>query len=99
MKYDPDALDTSLAAAVGDDPMLVAELRSVFLASARNHADALGRATGAAEWRDAAIRLHGLAASFGATDLMLLADRAGREPDHDSAALAEIRAMIDGLTI
>lgn len=93
MQYDPGTLETALAAAVGHDPALVAELRSVFLLSARGHADALGRAAGAPEWRDAAVRLHGLAASFGALELMALADRAvagGRDP----ALLAGIVAAI-----
>lgn len=99
MKHDPAALDTALAAAVGDDPMLVAELRSIFLASARGHADALDRAMSAADWRDAALRLHGLAASFGAIELMVLADHASSASACDSALLAEIHGAIGDLTV
>lgn len=97
MKYDPAAFDAALAAAVGDDPMLVAELRSVFLKSALGHADALGRAGSAAEWRTAAMRLHGLAASFGAIDLMGLAGRASEGSIGDHALLRDIRGVIEGL--
>lgn len=97
MQHDPGTLETTLAAAVGHDPALVAELRSVFLASARGHADALGRAAGAADWRDAGVRLHGLAASFGALDLMALADRAVNGRPHDSALVAGIVAAIAAL--
>ena len=41
MAYDPGALHAALAAAVGDDPTLVAELRSAFVASAASLADLL----------------------------------------------------------
>ncbi|MEA3016770.1 MAG: hypothetical protein QOI38_1492, partial [Sphingomonadales bacterium] len=34
MAYDPGALDASLAAAVGSDPQLMAELRGAFVESA-----------------------------------------------------------------
>ncbi|SNS09171.1 hypothetical protein SAMN06295912_101288 [Sphingomonas laterariae] len=95
MMYDPGALETALAAAVGDDPALVTELRSVFLASARGHADALDRAVGASEWRVAAMRLQGLAASFGAVQLMTLAERAVGGVPGDATMLAAIRRAID----
>jgi hypothetical protein len=52
------------------------ELRSAFLDSARRHVEAMANAASGAEWCEAALRLKGLAASFGATDLMTHADRA-----------------------
>lgn len=95
MMYDPGALETALAKAVGDDPTLVAELRAVFLTSAQSHADALGRANGTSEWHRGAMRLHGLAASFGAVELMALADRAMSSTHRDSALLADIIREIE----
>ena len=98
MTYDPGALEIALAAAVGDDPTLVAELGFVFLASARGHADTLGRAIGGPDWRTAAMRLHGLAASFGAVDLMVQAERAISGTPGDAAALAAISRAIEDFT-
>ncbi|ARS25774.1 hypothetical protein [Sphingomonas sp. KC8] len=95
MTYDPGALEIALAAAVGDDPMLVAELGFVFRTSAHGHADALGRASGAPEWRTAAMRLQGLAASFGAVELMVQAERAIVGSPGDPAVLADIARAID----
>lgn len=79
------ALSTSLAAAVGDDQALVAELQSAFLESASRHVEAMRAAASDNDWREAALRLKGLAASFGATDLMTHAGRAaeGRRGDTD----------------
>ncbi len=64
MAYDPGAIDATLAAAVGDEPQLIAELREAFLDGVRRGLDNLERARGADEWRSAAARLKGLAASF-----------------------------------
>ena len=85
------ALSTSLAAAVGDDQALVAELRGAFLESASRHLDAMRRAPSDADWREAGLRLKGLAASFGATTLMTDAGRAaeGRRGDPDALANVE----------
>lgn len=74
------ALDASLAAALGDDQALVAELRDAFLESARKHFRVMADAASDAEWRDAALRLKGLAASFGAESLMDAAARASESP-------------------
>jgi HPt (histidine-containing phosphotransfer) domain-containing protein len=66
MVYDPGALHIALAAAVGDDPQLVAELRGAFLDSAATLVDQLRRSRCDGNWRMAALRLQGLGASFGA---------------------------------
>ena len=73
MSYDPGALESALAAAVGDDLALIADLRRAFLESANRQADLLGRARCDANWQLAAWRLKGLAASFGVAGLMALA--------------------------
>lgn len=93
MMQDSGVLRAALAAAVGDDPALIAELRAAFLDSATGHADALARARTAADWRVAAWRLQGLAASFGAVGLMVLAERAAATSG-DVAALREIRTAV-----
>lgn len=82
MAYDPGAIDATLAAAVGEDPGLIAELRLAFLESAERCVAALRTAPSDAAWQAAARRLKGLAASFGAVRLMALAEElAGAAPD------------------
>jgi HPt (histidine-containing phosphotransfer) domain-containing protein len=93
------ALNTSLAAAVGDDQALVAELRGAFLESASRHVDAMRRATGDADWHEAGLRLKGLAASFGATALMALAGHAAESPRGDAQAIGEIERALAVLAI
>ena len=44
MAYDPGALNASLAAAVGSDGDLMAELRLAFIESAERQLDLMGRA-------------------------------------------------------
>lgn len=97
MSYDPGALDSALAAAVGDDPALQAELRRAFLESARRQLDAMREAAGGEEWRVAAWRLKGLAASFGVEDMMMLCEAAStaRKPDPD--LLRRIERALDGI--
>ena len=76
MAYDPGALNASLAAAVGNDSELMAELRAAFIDSASRQFDLMGRARCDANWQIAAARLKSLAASFGASGLVGLADEA-----------------------
>lgn len=83
MAYDPGAIDAALAAAVGDEPALVAELRQSFVDGAVAGVRAMRAADGDGTWSVAAMRLRGLAASFGAVRLMALAASAaqgGRDP-------------------
>jgi HPt (histidine-containing phosphotransfer) domain-containing protein len=78
MRYAPLSLNAALVEAVGDDPALVADLRAAFLAGARDHLDLMIRAANDAEWCLAAWKLQGLAASFGAGELMALAEEAAQ---------------------
>lgn len=94
MVYDPGALRTALAAAVGDDPELVAELRAAFLDSAVRTADLLGRARSDLNWQMAARRLQGLAASFGAVELMGIAEDAAAGAPGDPVVLRRVREAI-----
>jgi HPt (histidine-containing phosphotransfer) domain-containing protein len=94
MAYEPGALDAALAAAVGDDPMLVAELRNALVESAERHADLLSRARCDANWHSAAWRLKGLAASFGAMILMQAAAEALEAAPGDPVALRKVNRAI-----
>lgn len=97
MAYDPGAIDTSLAAAVGDDPALIAELRTAFLESVHRSVAMMRSSRGAEEWAAAALRLQSLAGSFGATSLMGLAEEAVRRSAQDGALLHRIDRAIDRL--
>jgi hypothetical protein len=76
MLFDPGALDISLTVAVGEDPQLRAELRRAFLDSAMAMLDRMADAPSDALWFQSALRLKGLAGSFGANEIMRLVDRA-----------------------
>jgi hypothetical protein len=69
-------LQTTLAAAAGDDPALRAELHQAFAESLAGHVDLMRRARCDGNWRVAAMRVKGLAASFHAEQLAELADEA-----------------------
>ena len=94
MAYDPGAIDATLSAAVGDDPALVAELREAFLNSAKAGLQALERSDSDDDWREAALRLKGLAASFGAVRLMALAAETAHGPAHDPGLMRRARRAI-----
>jgi hypothetical protein len=99
MVYDPGALNASLAAAVGSDGNLMAELRAAFIESARRQADLMGRSRCDANWQLAASRLQSLAASFGAVGLQGLADDALAGAPGDPAILRRIHAAIDDFAL
>jgi HPt (histidine-containing phosphotransfer) domain-containing protein len=96
MAYDPGAIDATLAAAVGDDPALIAELRQAFLDSARTNLTAMERARDHAVWKDGSLRLKGLAASFGAIRLMALAGEATEQPGNPEA-LRKLKRAVERL--
>ncbi|MDI1295522.1 MAG: Hpt domain-containing protein [bacterium] len=97
MSYDPGALNAALAAAVGDDTALIADLRVAFMESAARQIDLLGRARCDANWELAAWRLKGLAASFGLTALVALADEAATAAPGDPRILRQLRSALSGL--
>jgi HPt (histidine-containing phosphotransfer) domain-containing protein len=76
MSFSPGSLDHRLAETVGADSAVGRELRALFLASATSHIATMSQAAGIVQWRDEALRLQGLAASFGLTALMEVASRA-----------------------
>ncbi|WP_340314480.1 hypothetical protein [Rhizorhabdus argentea] len=97
MSFEPGTLDHLLAQAVGNDSAVASELRALFLASATMHVAAMSQTAAAASWCEEALKLQGLAASFGMTGLMEAAARAARaDPDpllleSLAGALAECR--------
>ena len=93
MAYDPGAIDATLAAAVGDEPGLIAELRLAFIESVERSRASLANADDDEAWRAAALRLKGLAASFGAVRLMALASEAEAHP-LDPGILAKLNRSI-----
>ncbi|HYG30921.1 MAG TPA: Hpt domain-containing protein [Allosphingosinicella sp.] len=95
MAYDPGALNASLAAAVGSDPQLMAELRGAFVESAARQLDLMGRARCDANWQIAASRLKSVAASFGAIGLLVLADEALDGAPGDPVVLRKLTAAIE----
>jgi len=76
MAFETGALDSTLSAAAGEDPLLFAELRAAFVDSLSRQVDLLGRARCDGNWEMAAQRLRGLGASFQAWPLVALADEA-----------------------
>ena len=97
MAYDPGAIDAALAAAVGDEPALIAELRGAFIDSVQRGLDGLERADGDDAWQHAAFRLKGLAASFGAVRLMAIATEAATAPAQDLTVLKKLRRAVERL--
>lgn len=95
MVYDPGALSASLAAAVGSDAALVAELRAAFVESAARQSDLMGRSRCDANWNVAAARLKSVAASFGARGLLELADEALEGAPGDPVVLRKIKRALE----
>ena len=95
MAFDPGALNASLAAAVGSDPALMAELKVAFVESVSRQLDLLGRSRCDANWEIAAARLKSIAASFGALGLIALADEALDGAPGDPVVLRKIGVAID----
>jgi histidine phosphotransfer protein HptB len=94
MAYDPGQIDAALAAAVGDEPGLIAELRLAFLEGAEAHVAAIDAARDGEAWRAAAYRLRGLAASFGAVRLMALAGEASEARFGDAEIVRKLKRAV-----
>ena len=94
MVYESGALDANLAAAAGDDPALMRELRVAFLESATKQLDLLRRARCDGNWNVAAMRLKGLAASFHSDDLLIAAQHALESAPGEPASIRKIEAVL-----
>lgn len=97
MAYDPGAIDATLAAAVGDEPTLIAELREAFLDGVKRCLEGMKSADSPDGWAASALRLKGLAASFGAIRLMALAAEAATGQAYDGAVLRRLHRAIERL--
>ena len=97
MAYDPGAIETALASALGESTLLIAELRAAFFESAETHVANLRRAETRKEWQDASGRLMGLAASFGAHRLMAAANALHALDRIDLAAVRKVDRIIAAL--
>ena len=95
MAFESGALDATLAAAAGDDPALLAELRNAFRESLEQQVDLLARARCDGNWNVAAMRLKGLAASFHAGSLIDLAEEALESAPGDPVILRKFRKALD----
>ena len=76
MAHEAGDFDATLAAAAGEDPALLRELRAAFVESLTLQIDLLRRARCDGNWEIAALRLKGLGASFHAPELVQLAQQA-----------------------
>lgn len=97
MSLDYGAFDTALKAAVGDDAALMAELRLSFIDSAKRQVSLLSRSRCDANWQYSSWRLRGLAASFGATQLMVLADEASDGAPGDPVVVRKLNNAISAI--
>ena len=95
MSFDSGPLDRYLSAAFGDDAAMAEDLRRAFGESARDLADLMRRARCDANWDVAALRLKGLAATFGIIPLIELAEAAMAGAPGDPAILRRINQTID----
>lgn len=98
MAYESGALDATLSAAAGEDAALFAELRLAFAESVARQLDLLRRSRCDGNWEMAALRLKGLAASFHAEPLLVLADEALLGAPGDPVVLRRIQAFLDDIS-
>ena len=98
MAYEAGALDATIAAAAGEDPALFAELRGAFRESVERQIDLLRRARCDGNWQIAALRLKGLAASFHAETLLLLAEEALDAAPGEPGVVRRLQAFLNEFT-
>jgi HPt (histidine-containing phosphotransfer) domain-containing protein len=94
MAYEAGALETTLAAAAGGDPVLMAELRQAFVQSVARQVDLLERSRCDGNWVVAAMRLKGLAASFHSDRLLDLAEQALDAAPGEPTAVRGLKAYL-----
>ncbi len=95
MAYEAGALDATLAAAAGEDPVLFSELRQAFIESVERQLDLLRRSLCDGNWQMSALRLKGIAATFHAERLIVLAEEAAGGAPGDPAVLRRMQTFID----
>jgi hypothetical protein len=95
MAHEAVDFDATLAAAAGDDPVLLEELRAAFVESLTQQVDLLRRARCDGTWEVAALRLKGLGSSFRAPELIELADRALDGAPGEPSVIRKLGALCD----
>lgn len=95
MSYEAGSLDATLAAAAGNDPEMFRELRQAFIESVTRQVDLLERSRCDGNWRMAALRLKGLAASFRAEGLIPLAEHALDAAPGEPTAVRALKRYLD----
>jgi hypothetical protein len=98
MVYESGALDATLAAAAGEDAALFAELRGAFVESVARQVDLLKRSRCDGNWQMSAMRLKGLAATFHADALLLLADEALEAAPGEPTVVRKIETFLTEFT-
>ena len=94
MAYESGSLDATLAAAAGEDIVLLAELRNALVESAERQLDLMRRARCDGNWRVAAMRWKGLAASFHAEELLNISEAALEAVPGEPGVLREVEQEI-----
>lgn len=94
MAYEAGALDATLAAAAGEDPLLFSELRQAFIESIERQLDLMRRSRCDGNWQMSALRLKGIAATFQADKLIALADEALDGAPGDPSVLRRIKTFL-----
>lgn len=89
--------DATCAAAAGDDPALLAELRAAFAESVYRQLDLMKRARCDGNWIVAALRMKAIAASFHAKPLITLAEEALAGAPGDPVVLRKLGSFADEL--
>ncbi len=95
MAYEAGPLDATLAAAAGEDAALFAELRLAFIDSLARQVDLLRRSRCDGNWQVAAMRLKGLAASFHADTLLVLAEEALDAAPGEPTVIRNLQTFLD----
>ena len=98
MAYETGSLDATLSAAAGDDPVMLGELRHAFIHSVAKQVDLLERSRCDGNWRIAAMRLKGLAASFHSGELIVLAEEAIAEAPGEPTVVRALKRFVDGFS-
>ncbi|MDQ1156683.1 HPt (histidine-containing phosphotransfer) domain-containing protein [Sphingomonas sp. SORGH_AS 950] len=94
MTYEHGTIDSALAAVAGDEPAVIQDLRRAFVDGVNHAVETLHAAEGGQEWREAALRLKGLAASVNALPLMTLAAQAATRDAPDAELLVRIGEVV-----
>lgn len=97
MAYHSTGFDTALATAAGDDLSLLGDLRMAFAESCGRQLDLLRRARCDGNWELAASKLHAIAASFHADELMDLADEARLAAPGEPTVIRRIDAFLGAI--